>query len=104
MGRGAGFPVQFLYRPDSVPELAALAMDPYLAGQRAARRSGHGRPRRLRHTIFQPGRIMKHINQQNIAILAGMAALCALAFLCLGLSPALTATLSRGADFGPTLS
>jgi hypothetical protein len=47
---------------------------------------------------------MKHINEQNIAVLAGIAGLCALALLCLCLSPALAATLSRGADLGTTLS
>ena len=47
---------------------------------------------------------MKHINAQNIAALAWMAALCTLAILSLYLSPALAATLSRGADLGTTLS
>jgi hypothetical protein len=31
MAGGSVFPVQFLYWPDSVPELAALATAPYLA-------------------------------------------------------------------------
>ena len=47
---------------------------------------------------------MKHINTQNIAALAGIAGLCALAFLGLCLSPAFAATLPRGADLGTTLS
>jgi hypothetical protein len=47
---------------------------------------------------------MKHIDEQNIAALAGIAGLCALAFLCLCLSPGLAATLSRGADLGTTFS
>jgi hypothetical protein len=47
---------------------------------------------------------MKHINKQNIAVLAGIAGLCALALLCLCLSPGLAATLSRGAELGTTLS
>ena len=41
---------------------------------------------------------MKHFNDQDIAALTGVAALCALALLSLCLSPALAATLSRGAD------
>ena len=47
---------------------------------------------------------MKHITEQNIAVLAGIAVLCTLALLSLWLSPALAATLSRGADFGTTFS
>jgi hypothetical protein len=47
---------------------------------------------------------MKHITEQNIAILAGITVLCALALLSLGFSPALAATLSRGADFSTTFS
>ena len=47
---------------------------------------------------------MKHISEQNMAALAGIAGLGALAFLCLCLSPALAATLSRGADLGTMLS
>ena len=47
---------------------------------------------------------MKPINEQNITALAGIAGLCALAFLSLCLSPAFAATLSRGADLGTTLS
>jgi hypothetical protein len=43
----SGFPVHFLYRPDSVPELAALATSPYLAGRTAARRNGKGTRCRL---------------------------------------------------------
>ena len=47
---------------------------------------------------------MKHINAQNIAALAWIAALCTLAILSLYLSPSLAGTLSRGADLGATLS
>jgi hypothetical protein len=47
---------------------------------------------------------MKHINAQNIAALAWIAGLCALAILGLCLSPAFAATLSRGADLGTTFS
>ena len=47
---------------------------------------------------------MKHINAQNIAALAWIAALCTLAILSLYLSPSLAATLSRGADLGTALS
>lgn len=47
---------------------------------------------------------MKHINAQNIAALAGIAGLCALAILSLCLSPSFAATLPRGGDLGTTLS
>lgn len=47
---------------------------------------------------------MKHITEQNITALAGIAALCVLALLSLCFSPALAATLSRGADFSTTFS
>jgi hypothetical protein len=47
---------------------------------------------------------MKHIIEQIIAISAGIAVLCALALLSLGFSPALAATLSRGADFNTTFT
>jgi hypothetical protein len=99
------FPVQFLYRQDSVPELAARQMAPYLAGQRAPRSDRPSRQAPARAAGFcQPGRAMKPINAQNIAALAGIAALCALAFLCLCLSPAFAATLPRGADLGTALA
>ena len=47
---------------------------------------------------------MKPINAPNIAALAGIAGLCALAILGLGSSPMFAATPSRGADLGTTLS
>lgn len=47
---------------------------------------------------------MKHITEQNIAISAWIAVLCALALLSFGFSPALAATLSRGTDFNTTFA
>lgn len=95
----SGFPVQFLYWPDSVPELATAATTPYLAAQRAPRMRGA-----LGEYFARQDATMKHIDEQTIAVLAGIAGLCALAFLALCLSPALAATLSRGVDLGTTLS
>lgn len=47
---------------------------------------------------------MKHINAENIATLAAIAGLCALAVLGFCLSPAFVAGLSRGTDLGTSLS
>jgi hypothetical protein len=46
----------------------------------------------------------RYVTKHNIATLARIAALCALAVLSVDLSPALAAMLSRGADFSITLS
>jgi hypothetical protein len=61
-----------------------------------------GRP--ARRIFCQSGRPMKHITEQNIAISAGIAVLCALALLSFGFSPAFAATLSRGTDFNTTFA
>jgi hypothetical protein len=47
---------------------------------------------------------MRPISAENIAALAGIAGLCALAFLGVCLSPTFAATLSRGSNLGVTLS
>jgi hypothetical protein len=46
----------------------------------------------------------KYVTKQNIAALARIAVLCALAFLSVGLSPAFAATLSRSVDLSATLA
>jgi hypothetical protein len=61
-----------------------------------------GRP--ARRLSCQSGRPMKQITEQNIAVSAGIAVLCALALLSLGFSPALATTLSRGTDFNTTFT
>lgn len=46
----------------------------------------------------------KYLTEQDIALLTRIAVLCALALLIASVSPALAATLSRGAEFSTTLS
>jgi hypothetical protein len=48
--------------------------------------------------------VKKYVTSQNIAALARIAVLCALACLDIGFSPALVATLMRGVNAGVTLS
>ena len=47
---------------------------------------------------------MKYLTNRTIAALTGMAVLCALAFLSVGIAPAFAATMSRGADVTAMLS
>jgi hypothetical protein len=61
-------------------------------------------PRQPRFSKAKDFVVKKYVTSQNIAALTRIAALCALAFLDVGFSPALVATLMRGVTAGVTLS
>jgi hypothetical protein len=106
MASWLGSLVQFLYRTDSDPELAASLATPYFIEPGAT--SATTKPRCYSPDINefrQSGSLMKpYLPDHIIVALAGFACLCVLIFLGLSLSPAFAATLSRGTDVGNTLS